>query len=248
MHHHRSRNKKKKRKQIENQRSEQHSIELQFPIMTPKTKNQEKVFSGFDNNNLVLTGAAGTGKTFIALYLALQDLLLNKDTDKEKIIIVRSAVPSRDMGFLPGNSKEKMTEYEKPYMGIFHDLFEGEGMNVYRRLKEHGKLQFVSTSFLRGITTSNAHVIFDEIQNMSYQELDTGLTRIGKRCKVMLIGDLEQTDLKNPRMSGMKSILTTLENMNTDRPLMVNFTWKDCVRSGFVKSYLESKRNTQLTC
>ena len=125
--------------------------------VTALTPNQQRTFSSYQNKqNLMLHGYAGTGKTYISMYLALEEIL-GGSTIYDKIIIVRSVVPSRDVGFLPGNIKEKTRVYEEPYKEICDDLF-GRG-DAYDILKCRGAIQFTTTSFLRGLTFNNAIVI-----------------------------------------------------------------------------------------
>ena len=176
------RNKKQRRKQPSNGLSLSH--------IQPKTKNQQAVFEAYSQNkHCVLHGVAGTGKTFILSALALQEVL---NHSKQKLIYIRSVVPSRDIGFLPGNETEKAKVYEAPYQNIVQELT-GRG-DAYKILKDKNQLQFMTTSFLRGTTIDNAVVIVDEAQNMTFQELDTIITRIGKDTKLCIAGDFRQSD------------------------------------------------------
>jgi len=203
-------------------------------IIEPLTDNQRKVWNS--NKNLVLYGSAGTGKTFISCYLALDDLF-KKEYDK--IVIVRSAVSTRDIGFLPGNEKEKLEVYEAAYVGTFSELL-GRG-DAYSILKVKGHVEFKPTSFIRGITICNSVVIVDEIQNMDFGELDSILTRIGPECRIIFCGDFKQSDLKG---NGMQKFLNILSNMSTDFEL-IQFTTDDIVRSGLVKRYLIAKESLE---
>lgn len=196
----------------------------------PLTVNQRKVWDS--DKNLVLYGSAGTGKTFISCYLALDDLFKK---EYEKIVIVRSAVSTRDIGFLPGNEKEKLEVYEAAYVGTFTELL-GRG-DAYSILKIKGLVEFKPTSFIRGITICNSVVIVDEIQNMDFGELDSILTRIGPECRIIFCGDFKQSDLKG---NGMQKFLNILSNMSSDFEL-IQFTTDDIVRSGLVKRYLIAK-------
>ena len=160
--------------------------------ISPLTPNQEKTFNAYNQGyNLILHGYAGTGKTYISLYLALKEILSGQSVH-DKIVIVRSVVPSRDIGFLPGSIKDKIRVYEEPYKEICDELFgRGDGYDV---LKMKHLIEFTTTSFLRGTTFNNAIVIVDELQNMTFPELDTVMTRMGERSKVMFCGDFRQTD------------------------------------------------------
>lgn len=203
--------------------------------LTGKTYNQKKFFSMYPNFQVMsLTGYAGTGKTYIALGQALADVQSGKFNE---VMIVRSAVPSRDMGFMPGNKKEKMGEYETPYIIICNKLY-GRG-DAYNVLKQKNHLKFESSSFLRGVTFENMVLVIDEAQNMGYQELYTILTRIGENCKVIMCGDTRQDDLTNERFkekSGYDLMLKKLEMVPSCA--RIEFNEEDIVRSGFVKEFI----------
>jgi phosphate starvation-inducible protein PhoH len=202
--------------------------------VNPMTMNQKKAFESFKKNkNLMLHGTAGTGKTFVGLYLALKEVLQNEQQDK--VIIVRSVVPSRDIGFLPGNHKEKIKVYESPYYLICTELF-NRG-DAYDILKQKNQIEFISTSFIRGITIKNCIVVLDEIQNMNWGEISTVLTRIGENCRVVICGDTKQSDLSEK--DGKRDLLKLLNicrNMNTFE--FIQMTKNDIVRSGFVKEFI----------
>ena len=196
-------------------------------------QRQTDVFESFySNNNLVLSGCPGTGKTFLALYLALEEIL-EQTSNLKKIVIVRSIVPTRDIGFLPGTEDEKKAVYEAPYSSIFNELFNDKG--AYYDMKGDGLVQFMSTSFIRGISLTNSIVIVDEFQNLSGQELHSIVTRVGKNCRMILCGDIYQSDLKFSK-SGFSDIMKIFERMNSFH--MTEFQVEDVVRSGFVKNYL----------
>jgi len=204
---------------------------------SPITRNQKRVFDYFSNNHLVLHGMAGTGKSFLSLYLSLQAILAKK-SPYLKIVVVRSAVPTRDIGFLPGSLKEKIEAYEEPYKIIVSEIF-GRG-DAYGILKNKGQIEFVTTSYLRGITLDDCIVIVDEFQNCTFQELDTIITRIGENGKIIFSGDYRQSDLdKSRERAGMIKFLDILEKMYEFE--FVEFGAEDIVRSGLVKSYIIAK-------
>lgn len=204
---------------------------LELREIEPLTRNQLKAFES--NKNLVLHGLAGTGKTFISCYLAFDDMIKG---DYDKLVIIRSAVPTRDIGFLPGTEKEKQSVYEEPYKDICIDLF-GRG-DAYQILKQKNIVDFMTTSFIRGITLRNAVIVIDECQNMSFHELDSIITRMGENCRVMFCGDFRQADLKGSQ-SGMQDFLHILKRMEEFN--FIEFEVDDIVRSGFVKNYIISK-------
>jgi len=210
----------------------------------PITDNQKVVFSSWKKSqNQFLFGAAGTGKTFISLYLALQDVMDLKHP-AEKVILVRSLIPTREIGFLPGDEEDKAALYQVPYQNMIQFMFEMPNeqsfSNLYDRLKSQGSLYFLSTSFLRGLTFDNAIIIVDECQNMNFHELDTIITRVGQDSKIMFCGDFAQSDLvRNNEKNGLHDFMTILEEMKEFN--CTEFTICDIVRSGFVRNYLINK-------
>lgn len=226
---------KRERKRLRRQESKKPNRGLSIRSIEPLTPAQEDTFEAYDNGqHLLLHGVAGTGKTFISLYLAIQDTLQNQF---DKTVLVRSIVPTRDMGFLPGSAKEKARMYEAPYYGMCSDLF-GRG-DAYEILKTSHNLEFLSTSFMRGTTIDNACVIIDECQNMTFHELDSVITRIGKGCRVICCGDFRQSDLGNE--SGIKSFMSIIRSIRGFTS--IEFDAQDIVRGGLVKQYILSKMN-----
>jgi len=207
---------------------------LELREIEPLTRNQLTAFES--NKNLVLHGLAGTGKTFISSYLAYDDMA--KGT-YQNLVIIRSAVPTRDIGFLPGTEKEKSSVYEEPYKDIAIDLF-GRG-DPYEILKQKGLVHFMTTSFIRGITLRDAIIIIDECQNMSFHELDSIITRIGENCRVIFCGDFRQADLK---ANGLQDFIRVLKSM--DLFTFIDFQVEDIVRSNFVKQYIIAKNDLNL--
>lgn len=195
----------------------------------PLTQNQLKAFDS--SKHLLLHGVAGTGKTFISCYLAFDDMIKGV---YDKLIILRSAVPTRDIGFLPGNEKEKSAIYEAPYKDIAVELF-NRG-DAYEILKQKSIVHFMTTSFIRGVTLRDAVIMVDECQNMTFHELDSIITRVGENCRVIFCGDFRQSDLGKNGLKEFVKILKSMEHFD-----LVDFEIKDIVRSDFVKSYITAK-------
>ena len=211
---------------------------LKLKSIEPRTVNQVKTFDEYQKDkHLLLQGVAGTGKTFISIYLALQEILSNY-SDKRKLVIVRSVVPTRDMGFLPGNQKEKQKAYELPYTAIFNELF-GRG-DAYDYLKGRGVVDFISTSFIRGTTMSDSIVLVDECQNLTFHELDSIITRVGENCKIVFAGDFRQSDLERDyERRGILDFMKVIRSIPGFAT--IQFEEYDIVRSELVKSYIISK-------
>lgn len=204
----------------------------------PLSKSQDEVFTSWKHgDNLVLSGSAGTGKTFVALYLALE-LSLNRSTPYKQVRIIRSVVPTRDMGFMPGSYEEKINLYTGPYRAICNELF--ERATSYETLVRSGDLIFESTSYLRGLTFDDSIVIADECQNMSFHELDSIVTRVGENCRIIFCGDYYQSDLKKD--SEKREHLKFIEIIELMRNFsIIEFTWQDIIRSDFVRDYIMTK-------
>jgi len=214
------------------------------PIKPMRPPQASMIESYYMDNHVVATGSAGTGKTFIAMWLAL-NTIFSKDTPQDHIRLVRSAVPSREIGFLKGSNEEKLAVYETPYFDMLKDLM-GKPSS-YEDLKEAGKIIFTPTSFVRGSTWDNAVVIIDEAQNMTIDEINSVMTRVGVNTKVIVCGDAKQNDLVGKRtaeQSGYKDFLRIAEAMS-EMDIVV-FTRDDIVRSAFVKSWITAKEDLNL--
>ena len=210
----------------------------------PITANQKIAFKAYeDNKNLFLYGAAGTGKTFITLYMALKQVL-NPLTPYNKVVLVRSLVSTREICFLPGDHEDKSALYQIPYKNMVKYMFElptdNEFEMLWGNLKAQESVTFWSTSFIRGTTLDNSIVIIDESQNLNFHELDSIITRVGEDTKIMFCGDVAQTDLiKTNEKNGIldfQKIITRMPEFE-----QVEFGVDDIVRSGLVKSYITSK-------
>ena len=174
----------------------------------PQTENQDKVFKLWDEGeNLILAGSAGTGKTFVALYLALDEML--NEPEYDKIIIVRSIVSVREIGYLPGKLEEKTAVFETPYRMICDELFEGNA--AYNKMINSHQIQFETTSYIRGKTFDRAIIVVDEMQNLNFHELDSIMTRVGENCRIIFCGDFRQSDLKRNELLGWLKILERMK-------------------------------------
>jgi len=204
---------------------------------TPLTNNQKIFFEAYARGDyfVMLTGSAGTGKSFIACYKGIEEVF-DKNSSFQRVVIVRSAVQSRDIGFTPGSLEEKMGLYEQPYMQIYHTLFNRR--DAYECLKEAGKIEFISTSFIRGMSFDDSIIIVDECQNLNWEELSTIMTRVGYRSKIIFCGDYRQSDLY--RKQGDKSGLAKFHNIAKMMTSFtsIEFTTEDIVRSSLVKEFL----------
>lgn len=238
-----SRSEKRNQKQAKRTEEQKNKFSLHLKHIQPITQNQEKIFKDFySGKNLLIHGLPGTGKSFISLYLALQEIENNKQY--HNISIIRSVVPSRDMGFLPGSIKEKSKVYELPYQAICSELF-GRG-DSYELLKTKGLIDFQTSSFLRGLTLDNTIIIVDECQNMTYQELSTIITRTGENARIIFCGDYRQTDLKYEKeKQGIIEFMEIVKRMNKYFT-SIEFDENDIVRSGLVKDFIIKKSQYDL--
>ena len=215
----------------------------------PLTDNQKKLFQSYKKGkNLVAYGAAGTGKTFITLYNALQEVL-DPSTPYDKIYIVRSLVATREIGFLPGDHDDNSFLYQIPYKNMVKYMFEmptdADFEMLYGNLKNQNTIDFWSTSFIRGTTLDRAIIIVDEFQNLNYHELDSIITRIGTDTKIMFCGDATQSDLiKTNERNGVSDFMKILRIMPSVD--IIEFGIEDIVWSGLVEQYLLAKLELNL--
>ena len=211
---------------------------LSLREILPKTQAQSDTFDAYNEKyNLLLHGCAGTGKTFISLYLALREIS-EKSSPYKSITVVRSAVPTRDVGFLPGALHQKLEVYELPYRSIINELY-GRG-DAFEVVKHKDFVNFISTSYVRGVTLKRTIVIVDECENLNFHELDSIITRIGENSKIIFSGDGVQSDLTKTHerngISDFTRILTKMESFS-----LIEFGIEDIVRSGLVKEYILAK-------
>ena len=213
--------------------------------VTPLTENQEKIFTAWDEGkHLFIYGAAGTGKTFCAVYKALFDTL--KDVPSyDQVYLVRSLVATREIGFLPGDHEDKSSLYQIPYKNMVKYMFEmgsdSEFEILYGALKQQETIKFWSTSFLRGVTLDNSVIIIDEMQNLNFHELDSIITRVGENTRIVFCGDAMQSDLvRDKEKNGIHDFMRILEMMPEDFA-MIEMGVDDICRSGLVRNYLVAK-------
>jgi phosphate starvation-inducible protein PhoH len=232
---------KEKRLQRQNQEVMKEKLNFTLRKINPLTDNQRQTFGAYNNDkHLLLIGTAGTGKSFLSIYLGMQDIMDQRS--HEKMVIIRSVVPTRDMGFLPGSNKEKSKVYEAPYYAIFSELF-GRG-DAYEYLKNKGIVEFMTTSFVRGITLNDCIIIVDEFQNMTASELHSVFTRIGRNCRVVFAGDIKQNDFSGKREeSGFRDFFKVIDKMRDFG--IIEFTRDDIVRSDLVKSYIIAREELE---
>ncbi len=210
----------------------------------PLTDNQQRLFDQYaDGKHIVAYGTAGTGKTFITLFNAMQDVL-DETTPYERIYLVRSLVSTREIGFLPGDHEDKADIYQIPYKNMVKYMFQmpsdADFEMLYGNLKAQETIKFWSTSFIRGTTLDNAIIIVDEFQNLNFHELDSIITRVGENTKIMFCGDASQSDLvKTNDRNGIVDFMNILRKMPSFD--VIEFGVNDIVRSGLVKEYIVAK-------
>ena len=210
------------------------------------TDNQQRLFDQYaDGKHIVAYGTAGTGKTFITLFNAMQDVL-DETTPYERIYLVRSLVSTREIGFLPGDHEDKADIYQIPYKNMVKYMFQMPSdadffEMLYGNLKAQETIKFWSTSFIRGTTLDNAIIIVDEFQNLNFHELDSIITRVsGENTKIMFCGDASQSDLvKTNDRNGIVDFMNILRKMPSFD--VIEFGVDDIVRSGLVKEYIVAK-------
>jgi phosphate starvation-inducible protein PhoH len=222
----------------------QDKLNFHIKNIEPLTENQKRSFDAYkQGKNLLMIGSAGSGKTFLSLYMSLLEVMKENNIYK-KIYICRSAEPSKNVGFLPGSLKEKIKMYEMPYYGICAELF-NRG-DAYEYLKSKNIIEFISTSYIRGLTIDNAIVIVDEIQNLEWNELYAIITRLGKNSKIIFCGDYRQSDLKNNykndnRKEDILKFISVINKMKSFKT--IEFTHNDILRSAIAKEFIIVSEN-----
>lgn len=213
---------------------------LRMRRVEARTEAQSTFFDAFgEGRNAVLHGTAGTGKTFLAVYAGLLDVM-SGNSGRNRVVVVRSVVPTRDVGFLPGKLSEKVGLYELPYHLICSQLF-NRG-DAYEVLKSAGSIEFMTTSFVRGTTIDDAVVVVDEFQNMTGHEIDSVVTRLGRNCRVVFCGDSRQSDLDR---NGFGEFMRVASRMPSFR--LIEFGPGDILRSDFVREYILAREAVRET-
>jgi predicted ribonuclease YlaK len=201
------------------------------------TENQNNFFEMYRGGGyfIGLFGSPGVGKTFLALYRALEEVL-SKDNPFKQIVVVRSMVQLREIGHLPGSLEEKQEIYELPYKEVCQTLF--GRTDAWDRLKEQGYARFISTTAIRGISIDDSIIIVDECQNMNFAEINTVMSRVGHRSKIIFCGDYKQTDLIKSNRD--QTAFHDFRKIATSMPAFqeVYFTPDDIVRSSLVKQWI----------
>jgi phosphate starvation-inducible PhoH-like protein len=215
----------------------------------PLTDNQKLLFDHYDKGkNIFAHGVPGSGKTFCLLYKALKEVLDEK-TPYDTVYIVRSIVSTRDVGFLPGMLEEKIGIYEIPYKTMVKYMFQMPSDvdfdMLYGNLKSQKIIDFMSTSFLRGITLDNCIIIVDEAQNLSSHESFSIISRCGEDTKIMFAGDIEQSDLvKMSEKTGIIDFIRVIDAMPSFEK--IEFGVDDIVRSNLVREFVIAKKSLGL--
>jgi phosphate starvation-inducible protein PhoH and related proteins len=205
--------------------------------ITPLTDAQEDFFHAYDDgcSAIIMRGSPGVGKSFLATYKALCDVM-QPEPQYDRIVLIRSAAPSRNQGFLPGSLEEKAEVYELPFKSIVTELTGRP--EAYDKLKETGKIEFHTSSYLRSLTFNDSIIIVEESQNYTWQELSTAITRTGKNSRIIFCCDFAQNDLVQSRndVSGLRQFIDVAQRM--EEFAHINFTSADICRSGIVKSFI----------
>jgi phosphate starvation-inducible PhoH-like protein len=208
-------------------------------IIKAQTANQRKLVESMRKNDMVFAiGPAGTGKTYTGVALAVQAL---KNKEVKRIILTRPAVEAgENLGFLPGDLKEKLDPYMQPLYDALRDMIAPEKLAMYI---ENGTIQIAPLAFMRGRTLDNAFVILDEGQNTTHAQMKMFLTRMGKNAKFLLTGDPGQIDLPRRTISGLKEALLILKNV--EGVGMIFLDDKDVIRHSLVKKVIEAYKSIE---
>ena len=208
-------------------------------VIKAKTINQRKIVDSIIKNDMVFAiGPAGTGKTYTAVALAVKAL---KERQVKRIILTRPAIEAgENLGFLPGDLKEKLDPYMQPLYDALRDMIPAEKLNDYI---EKGIIQIAPLAFMRGRTLDNAFVILDEGQNTSHAQMKMFLTRMGKNAKFLLTGDPGQIDLPRRVSSGLKEALLILKDVKGVGMILLD--GRDVIRHRLVKEVIDAYNNIE---
>ena len=206
-------------------------------VIKARTANQRKMISEIEKNDMLFAiGPAGTGKTYTAVAIAVKSL---KDKEVKRIIFTRPAVEAgENLGFLPGDLKEKLDPYMQPIYDALFDMIPIERLNEYI---ENGTIQIAPLAFMRGRTLDKAFVILDEGQNSTEQQMKMFLTRMGKSAKFIITGDETQIDLPRNQKSGLINAITTLKDIKDIS--FVTLDGNDVIRHKLVKYIINAYKN-----
>lgn len=204
-----------------------------------QTENQRKMVSLMAKNDILFAvGPAGTGKTYTAVALAVKAL---KEKEVKRIILTRPAVESgENLGFLPGDLKEKLDPYMQPLYDALRDMIPNERLETYL---ETGVIQIAPLAFMRGRTLDHAFVILDEAQNTTHNQMKMFLTRMGMHAKFIITGDPGQIDLPRKQVSGLKEALLALKDL--DGIAHVYLDDKDVIRHRLVKTIISAYKSIE---
>ena len=208
-------------------------------VIRPQTKNQVKLVGLMHKNDMVFAiGPAGTGKTYVGVALAVKAL---KEKQVKRIILTRPAVEAgENLGFLPGDLKEKLDPYMQPLYDALRDMIPHEKLNAFI---EAGIIEIAPLAFMRGRTLDNAFVILDEAQNTTHAQMKMFLTRMGRNAKFMITGDPGQVDLPRKVSSGLKEAMLILQNVKGIAFLHLDD--KDVVRHPLVRSIIDAYKTAE---
>ncbi len=209
-------------------------------IIRPQNANHQKMVDFIKKNDMLFAvGPAGTGKTYTAVALAVRAL---KEKEVRRIILTRPAVEAgENLGFLPGDFKEKLDPYMQPLYDALRDMIPHEKLDGYL---ERGILQIAPLAFMRGRTLDNAFVILDEAQNTTHNQMKMFLTRMGKNAKFIITGDPGQIDLPRKQVSGLKEAILALKNITGIG--IVQLDEKDVVRHRLVKKIIKAYKSIEV--